>query len=255
MSYAGLGCASSGRDLMGLGAAVNDQAPIELGATAQSSPILSSASVIASRIMLKMASVPKAKRLAEMVAMLNRVQRGLGDSARTDFMRRVSVAPSNKVDQAMFDAIRAALADYLVQQTLDLHAARSRTLAGLGQTIAEARGQTSQGVNDANAIFCSYITGTASIVGGVLDQTGTGSGAGSLTGSAQKAGATAGCNAGQLVIQGQTALAQAQLAQQGSVQMMAMQQAADARFVRYAMIGGGALAALGIGYALMKKSA
>jgi hypothetical protein len=88
----------------------------------------------------------------------------------------------------------------------------------------------------------------------VLDQTGTGTGTGALTSSAQKAGSTAGCNAGQLVIQGQQALAQAQLAQQGTTQMMALQQASDAQFMRYALVGGAALAALGIGYALVKKA-
>jgi hypothetical protein len=235
---------------MGLGAVVDDQAPIELGTMALSSPILSTASLIASKIMLKMAAVAKSKRLAEMVATLNRVQPGLGDSARADFLRRAAASAPNKKDQAMFDAIRAALADHLVDKTL----AQRTGASGLGQTIAEAQGRTSQGVNDANAIFCSYVTGTASIVGGVLDQTGTGSGTGALTGSAQKAGATAGCGAGQLVIRGQQALDQARLAQQGATQMMAMQQEQDARFMRYVMVGGGALAALGIGYALLKKA-
>jgi len=255
MSYAGMGCASSGRGmygLMGLGAAVDDQAPVELGAAALASPILSTASLIASQIMIKMAAVPKSKRVAEMVTRLNRVQRGLGDSARADFVRRAAASAANKKDQAMFDAIRAALADYFVQKTL---ASQGSPVAGLGQTLAEARGQTSQGVNDANAIFCTYVTGTVGMVGGVLDQTGTGSGAGALTSSSLKAGQMGGCGAGMAVINGQNALAQARLAQQGTQQMMAQQDASDARFMRYAMVGGGALVALGIGYALLKKAA
>jgi hypothetical protein len=237
---------------MGLGASVvPDQAPIELGTMAQSSPILSTASLLASNVMLKMASVPRSQRLAEMVRTLNAVQRGLGDSARADFARRVATAPANKVDQAMFDAIRAAIADHFVQQTLAQRPAGS----GLGQTIAEAQGRTSQNINDANAIFCSYVAGTVGMIGGVLDQTGTGSGTGALTSSTQTAGQIAGCGAGQLVIRGQQALDQARLAQQGTVQALAMQQAADARFMRYVLVGGGAIAALGIGYAMLKKAA
>lgn len=243
----------AGRGLMGLGAAsVPDQAPIELGAMAQSSPILSAASFIASNIMLKMAGVPRDKRLGEMVSTLNRVQRGLGASARANFLQRVASAAPDKVDQSMFDAIRSALADHLVEKTLAQPVARPSGASGLGQTIAEARGQTSQGVNDANAIFCSYVTGTVGMIGGVLDQTGTGSGAGALTGSTRTAAQIAGCGAGQLVLQNQQALAQAQLAQQGSTQLLAMQQQADARFMRYALVGGGALALLGIGYAALK---
>jgi len=237
--------------LMGLGAAAADQAPIELGAMAQSSPILSTASLIASQVMLKMAAVPKSKRVAEMVSTLNRVQHGLGDSARTNFLQRVASSPANKKDQAMFDAIRAALADYFVQKSLAL---LGPPVAGLGQTLAEARGQTSQGINDANAIFCTYVTGTVGMIGGVLDQTGTGSGTGALTGSSLKAGQMGGCGAGMAVVQGEAALARARLAQQGTLQTMAQQEASDARFMRYAMVGGGALVALGVGYALLKKA-
>jgi hypothetical protein len=235
--------------LMGFGAVVDDQAPVELGAAALASPILSTASLIASQVMLKMAAVPKSKRVAEMVATLNRVQHGLGDSARADFVRRAAASAANKKDQAMFDAVRAALADYFVRKSL----AMAPGMSGLGTTVAEARGQTSQGVNDANAIYCSYIAGTASIVGGVLDQTQTGS-AGGLNHGAAAAGQVAGCNSGDLVIRGQQTLDAARLAQQGTIQTMAMQQAADARFMRYVMVGGGALAVLGVGYALLKKA-
>jgi hypothetical protein len=236
--------------LMGFGAVVDDQAPVELGAAALASPILSTASLIASQVMLKMAAVPKSKRVAEMVATLNRVQHGLGDSARADFVRRAAASAANKKDQAMFDAVRAALADYFVRKSL----AMAPGMSGLGTTVAEARGQTSQGVNDANAIFCSYVAGSVAMIGGVLDQTGTGSGTGALTGSSLKAGQQAGCNAGDLVINGQNTLAQARLAQEGRLQTMAQQEASDARFMRYVMVGGGALAALGIGYALLKKA-
>jgi hypothetical protein len=206
--------------LMGLGADADDQDPIEVGAMAQASPILSTASLLASTIMLRMAAVPRARRLNEMVSILNAGQPGLGESARSDFFRREATMGPRKKDQAMFDAIRAALADTLVDRTLKL----AHGTSGLGQTLAEARGQTSQGVNDANAVFCSYVAGTVGMVGGFVDQLASGGtqNTGAITGSSQKAGATAGCGAGQLIIQGQNATAMARLSQSGVAQTMAM---------------------------------
>jgi hypothetical protein len=236
---------------MGLGAAADDQAPVEIGSAAQSSPILSTASLIASAIMLKMAGVPKNERLNEMVKRLDGVEPGLGAGARSNFLERAARSPANKVDQSMFDAIRAAIADVLVKRTLaSVHGGTS----GLGQTIAEAQGRTSQGVNDANAIFCTYITGTAAIVGGVMDQTATGTGTGALTGSAGRAAATGGCGAGMAVINGQNAQAMARITQSGAAQTLAMQAESDARFMRYALVGGGLLGIIGLGYVLVKKS-
>jgi hypothetical protein len=258
MSYSMSYTRSRGRGLMGLGAAADDQAPIDVGAVAQNNPIFSSASVMASAVMLKMAAVPKAQRLGEMVKRLNNLQAGLGDASRADFLRRIAQSPANKVDQAMFETLRSAIVGVLVARTLQ------RGVSGLGQTLAEARGATSQGVNDANAIFCSYVTGTVGMVGGAMDQlgiTGTGSGktattgtAGALTSSSTTAANTAGCGAGRLVVQGDNALAMARLAQSGVAQTLAMQADREARFMRYALIGGGLLGMLGLGYVLVKKT-
>jgi hypothetical protein len=154
-----------------------------------------------------------------------------------------------KVDQAMFDAIRTAIADVFVARTL------GRAVSGLGQTVAEAQGRTSQGVNDANAIFCSYVSGTVGMVGGFVDQLASGGtqNTGAITRSAASGGATAGCNAGQLVIQGQIANQQAQLAQNGTLQTLAMQQAQDARFAKYAIAGVGIIGTLGVAFLAFRK--
>lgn len=233
--------------LMGLGTVRADQAPVKVGQAALRDPILSSASVIASSVMRRMAAVPESKRLDEMVSILNAGEPRLGDSARADFLRRASTYGPLKVDQAMFDAIRAALADVLVARTLGK--------TGLGQTVAEARGQTSQGVNDANAIFCSYVSGTVGMVGGFVDQLASGGNqnTGAITRSAQSGGATAGCNAGQLVIQGQIATQNAQMAQNGTLQTLAMQQAQDARFAKYAIAGVGLIGTLGVAFLALRK--
>lgn len=246
------------RGLMGLGAGmVDDQDPVQFGQMAQSSPILATASVLASDIMLRMAAAPRDQRLAKMVEILNSGQPGLGTSARADFQRRAAAMGPRKKDQAMFDAIRAALADSLTEKLLRQSPFGIAHLTGLGQTIAEATGRTSQAVNDANALFCSYGAGIGAMVGGFASQfgssqQGTASTAG-ITG-ARSAGQIAGCGAGQLVIQGQVATAQAQLAQSAAAQAVAMQQAEDARFMRTALIGAGLLGALGLGYMVVKKS-
>lgn len=251
----GLGAAGSrSRGLMGLGATPSgpvEQAPVQIGELAQKDPILSTASVIASSIMLRMASVPKGQRIAEMVSILNAGRPGLGNSARQNYLVRAASAAPDQKDQAMFDAIRAAIADTLVEKTLAMRGATS----GLGQTAAEARGQTSQGVNDANAIFCSYISGTVGMVGGFVDQLAEGGNqnTGAITRSAASGATTAGCGAGRLVVQGDIALANARLAQTGTQQLMAAAAAREATFMRYALIGGGLIGALGLGYVLIKK--
>jgi len=246
MSYATKQAAAG---LMGLGAVTNDQAPVQLGSRAKEDPILSTASLLASSIMVRMAGVPKNRRLAEMVLILNAGRAGSGNAARADYLRRAAAAPDKK-DQAMFDAIRATIADELVRRTL-----KSSGVSGLGQTLAEARGQTSRGVNDAQAIFCTYIAGTSAMVGGYVDQLASGGtqNTGSITRASGAAATTGGCGAGMMVVQGENALAQARLAQSGATATAIAAAAREASFMRYAIIGGAVLGVLGIGYVVVKK--
>lgn len=243
------------RGLLGLGdaaASTSDQASVVAPTGASTSPIVSTASVMASHIMLRMASLPRRRRLGEMVAILNKAQPGLGDNAKADFLRLSATKPSNLMDQTMFDVITASVANVLAARTL---AAAGRTAtSGLGQTVAEARGQTSQGVNDANALFCSYGAGTGSLVSGLLAQFNTG-GSSSTAGisGAQAGGQIAGCNAGQLALQAQTAQAQAQLAQSSAVQQLQMQQHQEQMTFQYLILGGGGLLVATILYSVLKK--
>jgi len=245
--------AQSRRGLLGLGdaAAGDDQLPVTVPSAAQSNPILSTASVMASAIMLRMASVPRAKRLGEMVSILNAAQAGLGDSARRSFAQLSSMRAPNLKDQTMFDVISASIANLLTTRTL---AAARPGVSGLGQTVAEVRGQTSQGVNDANALFCSYGAGTGAMVSGLLAQFNTGgssSGAGVV--GAQAGGQIAGCGAGQLALQAQTAQAQAQAAQSAGIQQLQMQQHQEAMTFQYLLLGGGGLVIATVLYAILRK--
>ena len=160
---------------------------------------------------------------------------------KADYVRRAQTAGSSQKDQAMFDALRAAIANVLASRTLAL-----APMSGFGQV--------SQGVQDANSLFCSYGAGTASMVSGLLAQFNTGgsSSTAGITG-AQSAGAIAGCNIPALQAQGQLALQQAQLAQSATAQTIALQQAGDTRFLQYALAGGALIGVLAIGAAILKK--
>jgi hypothetical protein len=151
----------------------------------------------------------------------------------------------------MFDAIRATIANELVRRTLK----SAPGISGLGQTIAEAQGRTSRGVNDAQAIFCTYVAGTSAMVGGYVDQLATAGtqNTGNITRASGAAALTGGCGAGQMVIQGQNALAQAQLAQSGNAAATLASAAREATFMKYTLVGAGLLGILGLGYVVVKK--
>jgi len=240
----------SRRGLLGLGAVEPEQAPVVASALTQTNPIVSSASVLASQIMLRMASVPPAKRLGEMVSILNAAQPGLGETAKLNFHRLSAGKPTTAKDQAMFDVITAAVANVLTARTL----AAAKGVSGLGQTVAEVAGHTSQGVNDANALFCSYGAGTTGLVSGLLAQFNTG-GSSSTSGitGAQAGGQIAGCNAGQLALQAQTAQAQAQAAQSSGLQQLQLQQHQEQMTFQYLLLGGGGLVIATILYGVLKK--
>lgn len=232
------------RGLMGLGV-VDDQKPIDVGARVKTDPILATASVMASDVLVQMSLAPKDQRLSEMKKILDRIEPGLGDRAVSEYRRLWVRRGESEKDQTMFDVVRSEIANVLVKRTFAL--AKS---GGLGQTVAEAQGRTSRGVNDANALFCSFGAGSMAMVGGVWDQIGTGRGgqAGSITSGARAGGDIAGCGAGQLVVQAQAAEAQARIAQQGTAQQLQLQLQAeaqrDARLQRMLLIGGGGLLAV-----------
>jgi len=240
--------------LMGLGAAVDDQRPIKVGERASREPILSTASAIAADVLVKLSLVPKDRRLPEMRKILNRMDRGMGDRAVREYQRLWVRRGEGEKDQTMFDVVRAEIANLLVKKTFQI--AKNQ---GLGQTVAEVAGGTSRGVNDANALFCSFGAGGMAMVGGIWDQVGTSDRgrSGSVTAGAAAGGRIAGCNAGQLALQNQNSQALATIAQQGTAQQLALraqeEAAKEARFQRTLLIGGGAVVALvAIGLVLRK---
>lgn len=237
MSYAGVGIA---------------QDPVEAGELAKKNPIMSTASVMASEIMLRMSALPRGKREDEMVAILDGASPGMGKATLSTFRRLTAKYPTNRRDQAMFDAIRLQIADALVDRTL-----AKAGMSGLGQTLAEARGRTSTAVNDANALFCSYGAGTAALVGGFIDSfRSSGSTTGLISAGATTGAQIAGCRTGALVAQQQHAEEMARIAQSGgamSITAAAQAEAArERRLMTYALVGGGSLVALAMLWKFVK---
>jgi len=228
-----------------------DQDPIEIGALANRDPIMSAASLMASQIMLKMAAVPKDKRLKEMVLVLNAADPSLGQKGLDKFFSLEAKYPPRKKDQAVFDALRLTIGDALVGKILKSAPAGT---SGLGQTLAEARGDVSRSVNDANALFCSYGAGATSMIGGFIDAFRSGGSTTGTIGTGAASGASiAGCGAGSTLLQNQHTLEMARLSQAGAAQALAAQAASDARTTRMLIIGGALLVTLVGGVAILRK--
>jgi len=226
------------RGLLGLG----EDPPISIGTAASTDPILSYASYGASQIMLKMASKPRADRLAEMARLMSQVSPPLGPQARSKYEE---LSRTENKDQAVFDAIRLTLANYFADWT-----AKRAGLSGLGGLGDFA--------TDLRAGFCTVGAGGAAITGGFFDQLGRSNSNATATAGGITAGATAGaqiagCDLDRLRLQGELALQNAQLSQQTATQQRLQQQAHDERMLMYAGIAGGALFLGIIGYAVVSK--
>jgi len=227
---------------MALGLTITGSAPIQAGQQAKTDPILSSASLAASNVLLKMAAVPRSKRLRVMTDTLNAATPGLGTKTRADFLRLAATKSADQADQVIFDVVRAAIANRLV----------ALTKAQMGQQGTQGLGSTD---SDVRVGFCTVAGGT-SIVGGFLDAFGAGGQTGQI-GAVQSASATGGtiggCNIAGIDAQTRQAQAQAQLAQSVQMQQLQMQQAQEARMMRYLLIGGGGLVIATVLFAVLKK--
>lgn len=238
------------RSLLGLGA--TDDAPITVGDAAAQDPILATASVLASNVLLKMAAAPRAQRIAVMVRTLNAAHSGLGDRAGAAYMLAIRGRPASERDQLMFDVIRTVIAAQLVHFTKQAIAKRGGVsgLGGLGDAATDMA-VLQQG-------FCIFGAGGVAITGGFFDQLGSGGGKsggqpGAITGAAQTAANIVGCNAGAQQAAAAQAQAQAQLAQSAQAQAALQQQAREDRIFKYALLGGGGLLTLVVVTAIMKR--
>jgi hypothetical protein len=208
---------------------------VEVGAIASRDPIMSAASVVASGILLRIARAQPSRKRVVLVREMNKVYPGLGPMAEVEYARLFKAGDRNE-EQALFDALRLTIANRLAERAeQDLQMLKAQQGAdalggvGLGFSMSELQ----QG-------FCVMGAGGSALVGGYAETFTRGAmPGGALVGASQAAGNIAGCNAGQLAAQAQTAQAQAAAA----AQIAQAQAASQATRNQQMMIFGG----LGIG--------
>lgn len=229
---------------MALGLTINGgSAPIQVGQTAKSDPILATASLLASGVLMKMAAYPRAKRLQEMERLVNKPYPGVGTEARANYVRLAAQKPASQSDQVMFDVVRAAIANRLV--TLTKAKMAQQGMSGLGSTA------------DVRDGFCTF-AGTTSIIGGGLDAFGVSSQVqGGQVGALQSGSATGatigGCNIASIDAQTRQAQAIGQLAQSTQMQRLQAQQHQETMTFQYLLLGGGGLVIATVLFAVLKK--
>jgi hypothetical protein len=226
-------------------------AQIKVGTAAKSDPILARSSLIAANIMLSVAKKPPSRRRAALVSELNKASSGLAKTASAEYDRLLAAGVSD--NQAMFDAIRLAVANYLADRTAFL------MQAGAAREGAEALsgfGLSGNPMDDLQKGFCILGAGgtqltagwTESFSGGLIK-------GGAMMQGAAAAGQTAGCNREQIAQESQVAAQRANEAiRLAEVQgrQEATRLAARSEMIRTLAIGGGvaAIAIVGLVVAL-----
>lgn len=221
-----------------------------VGVAAQGDPVLAKASLVASKILLQATQKPEALRQRFVANKLNAMRQGLAREVAVSY-RRV-VASGKTRDQALFDAMRMAIADMDLSESLQ----SIREKVSRGITGAEAFNGLGQMSSNDRAAGCA-VASTAGTVGGVVSIVpGYGTLIGAVVGIGSAiAGQAMDCGAETRQAQQAAAQAQANLVaaqQAAAAQAAARQAAAGSNTTRMILIGGGALVAVaGIGYLLL----
>lgn len=141
--------------------ALGETPTVEVGARAFSDPVLARASLLAAKVVEKMAVASPPERLAVMFTEVERLGPGLGRQTRAELRRllRKGVQP----DRAVFDAIRVSLANRRVTEAVDRASVYAASRAGWSALIDSALGQLSP--ND--RVAACTAAGATATVGGV----------------------------------------------------------------------------------------
>jgi hypothetical protein len=204
-------------------------AQIRVGAAAKTDPILARSSLIASNILLTVARKPARLRRGTLVSEVNKIQPRLASVASAEYDRLLAAGVSDS--QAMFDAIRLAVANHLAEQTAQLLvASRARTdteaLSGLGADFMQ----------DLQKGFCVMGAGGSNLVAGYAETfTGGILKGGALTAGSAAAANVAGCNRDQIAMESQIAGQRANEA----LRLAEIQARSRSEMVRTVAIGGG----------------
>lgn len=140
---------------------LGDTATVEVGQRAYSDPVLARASLLAAKVIEKVAVAPEARRLEVMVSEVEKLGSGLGRQARSALRRqlRKGVPP----DRALFDSIRVTLANRQMNEAVDRASVYAASRVGWSALVDSALGQLSP--NDRMAACTA--TGATATVGGV----------------------------------------------------------------------------------------
>lgn len=221
--------------------------PVRVGAAARGDVVLANASLVASKILLHATQKPFPIRSRFVASRLDAMRHGLAREVVSE--RRRLVARGKSDDQALFDAMRLAIANVYMSegiQSLRERASRgyfgAESFSGLGQMSANDR-----------ATGCA-IASTAGTVGGVANI---------IPVYGQIVGAIVGISSGVASMAmdcSRETREAAAAAEQAQANLLAAQQAAAAQAAaaqgtsrtRLYLIGGGAIVAvLGVGYLLL----
>jgi uncharacterized membrane protein (UPF0136 family) len=196
---------------------------ITTGTLAKTDPFVSKASLMASNVMKKMVPIPQPQRAEWLRRSLNDLWPGMGNEVLFNIGK---ISASGKArDQAIFDAIRLALANRLVQWAGQQAAAKG--VSGLGDFASDARTFACTGA--------SLSATTGGWVGAFRAGADT-----SIVGGAQAGAGIANCNLESLQLQAQIAQQQANAAAAAA----AAGSANTSRTMLY--IGGGVLSLIGL---------
>lgn len=226
--------------------------PITVGAQAQTDPVLAEASRVAAEIVLAMAKTDPAARMGVMLRRLDALNLGPGlGQTVIENLRKLLVAGKFR-DQAVFDAMRAAIANRTMARglremrdaifTIKTQQGRDVYEAGLGQIAPSDRQAAclAAGIGGTVGGALQVIPVYGTIIGGILGIAGGATGAALDCGADQRAAA-------QRMAASQAAAAQAALAQAQALEA-ARQAEQSRRMKQYVLIGGGALILGGIAY-------
>lgn len=197
---------------------------ITSGSLAKTDPFMSKASLMAANVMENMVPIPQRERAAWLRRSLNGLWPRMGDEVMVSIAR---ITASGKArDQAIFDAIRLALANRLMEWA-GQEAAKRGGMSGLGNFASDAR-----------AFACTGASLSAT-TGGWIGAFRPGADTAIFAGATAGAG-IANCNLESLQLQAEIAERQATAA------ATAAQSGAAARTTTMLYIGGGVLSLIGL---------
>lgn len=166
---------------------------ITAGSLAKADPFMSKASLMASNVMKAMVSIPRPQRTEWLRRKLNGLWPYMGDQVIANITKISDTGKSR--DQAIFDAIRLALANRLVTWAGN----RAESLSGLGDFASDAR------------TFACTSASMGATVGGFVGAFRAGADT-SIIGGATAGAGIANCNLETLRLQAEIAAAQANAA-------------------------------------------